>query len=169
MTIDKPYLQNIKSSKDLVTTYEATRAGFVSMALEKNRQASPFVQQARALKTAAASVATPIDLLTLHDIEPSLLLAAGISDKAIGHLEAEDKREAISSLINNYLAPQGENWLEELVYRFLLTRGDTLGGMMRNIAGVLAQRKVTRAIISSLAILGCSYGCGSSFCKIGSR
>jgi type II restriction enzyme len=60
-------------------------------------------------------------------------------------------------LINNYLEPQAGNWVEELVYRFLLTRGDTLGGMMRNIAGVLAQRKVTRAMISTLAVTGATY------------
>ncbi|WNC21607.1 AvaI/BsoBI family type II restriction endonuclease [Thermosynechococcus sp. GLH187] len=43
------------------------------------------------------------------------------------------------------------------MFRFLLTRGDALGGSMRNIGGVLAQRKLTRAIISTLAIAGISY------------
>jgi hypothetical protein len=51
----KPYLQHLKSSQDLETTYEAVRAGFVALALEKNRRATPFVAQARALKAAAAS------------------------------------------------------------------------------------------------------------------
>src|SRR3954453_4429224 len=91
------------------------------------------------------------------DIEPALLVAAGISDKATGYLQASDKQEAVLALIRNYLEPQGENWGEELVYRFLLTRGDTLGGMMRNIAGVLAQRKMTRAIMAALAIIGQTY------------
>jgi hypothetical protein len=44
-----------------------------------------------------------------------------------------------------------------LVFRFLLTRGDTLGGSMRNIGGALAQRKLTRAMISNLALAGISY------------
>ena len=153
----KPYLQHLKSASDLVTSYEARRAGFVSLALEKNRQATPFVQQARALKVAAARAVTPLDLLNLEDIQLSLLVAAGVSDKATNHLQDGDKREAVLSLIRNYLEPQGDNWIEELVYRFLLTRGDTLGGMMRNITGVLAQRKTTRAVISALGILGKSY------------
>ncbi len=38
-----------------------------------------------------------------------------------------------------------------------MTRGDTLGGSMRNVGGVLAQRKLTRAIISTLRIAGLSY------------
>src|SRR6266581_4854423 len=50
----KPYRQHLRSSSDLETTYEAVRAGFVVLALEKNRRATPFVAQARALKTAAS-------------------------------------------------------------------------------------------------------------------
>ena len=36
------------------------------------------------------------------------------------------------------------------MFRFLLTRGDTLGGSMRNLGGVLAQQKLTRSIIAHL-------------------
>ena len=45
-----PYKNQIKSSKDLVTSYEATRAGFIEIALEKNRKATPFVEEAKALQ-----------------------------------------------------------------------------------------------------------------------
>ena len=55
----KPHLLHLKSSKSLETTYEAVRAGFVALALEKNRRATPFVAQARALKVAAAKAETP--------------------------------------------------------------------------------------------------------------
>jgi len=44
-----------------------------------------------------------------------------------------------------------------LVFRFLLTRGDALGGSMRNIGGALAQRKLTRTLLSTLAIAGIPY------------
>ena len=37
------YRNHLQSSDDLVTTYEATRAGFVALALEKNRRATPYV------------------------------------------------------------------------------------------------------------------------------
>jgi hypothetical protein len=43
------YRNHLQSSDDLVTTYEATRAGFVALALEKNRRATPYVAEARAL------------------------------------------------------------------------------------------------------------------------
>jgi len=150
----KPYLQHLTSSKSLVTPYEAVRAGFVALALEKNRRATPFVAQARALKTAASKAKVPTDLLKITEILPALLTAAGVSDKAINHLQEADKAEAINGLIKNFLDPAGANFVEELVFRFLLTRGDTLGGSMRNIGGFMAQKKLTRAILAYLKLAG---------------
>jgi len=153
----RPYRNHLRSSDDLVTTYEATRAGFVALALEKNRRATPYVAEARALQEAASEARTPADLLTIKGIEAGLLTAAGLSDKSLVHLLPEDKVEAINGLIKNFLEPAGDKFVEELVFRFLLTRGDALGGSMRNIGGVLAQRKLARAIISTLTIAGIRY------------
>lgn len=148
----RPHLQHLKSDKDLVTPYESTRAGFVSLALEKNRRATPFIEQARALKIAATKAKTAADLIKIKNVRPALLTASGVSDKAANHLTPRDKIEAINGLIANFLEPSGANFVEELVYRFLITRGDTLGGSMRNVGGVLAQRKLARALISALAV-----------------
>ena len=123
-----PYLRHLKSSKDLETTYEATRAGFVALALEKNRRATPYVSEARALQEAASQATIPTDLLKIKGIEAGLLTAAGLSDKSLAHLVAKDKKLAIKGLIKNFLEPSGAKFVEELVFRFLLTRGDTLGG-----------------------------------------
>ncbi|MCS6939392.1 MAG: type II restriction endonuclease [Roseiflexaceae bacterium] len=152
-----PYQEHLRSSDDLVTSYEATRAGFVALALEKNRRATPYVAEARALQVTASQAKTPADLRTMPGIEAGLLAAAGLSDKALVHLQPEDKQAAIDGLIENFLEPAGEKFVEELVFRFLLTRGDALGGSMRNIGGVLAQQKLTRAIIAALRIAGSSY------------
>lgn len=152
-----PHRRHLQSSDDLVTTYEATRAGFVALALEKNRRATPYVAEARALQEAALQAKTLADLLDIKGIEAGLLTAAGLSDKALVHLLPEDKAEAIKGLIKNFLEPAGAKFVEELVFRFLLTRGDTFGGSMRNIGGVLAQRKLTRAILSTLTIAGIRY------------
>lgn len=152
-----PYRSHLNSSDDLVTTYEATRAGFIALALEKNRKATPYVAEARALQAAASLAKTPADLLTIKGIESGLLTAAGLSNKALNHLLLADKEEATKGLIKNFLEPAGGKFREELVFRFLLTCGDALGGSMRNIGGVLAQRKLTRAIISTLTIAGIRY------------
>lgn len=152
-----PYLRHLHGSDDLVTTYEATRAGFVVLALEKNRRATPYVAEARALQEAASHVKRPADLLTIANIEHGLLTAAGLSDKALAYLLAEDKTRAIQRLIENFLKPAGDKFVEELVFRFLLTRGDALGGSMRNVGGTLAQRRLSRAILSSLSVAGINY------------
>lgn len=152
-----PFNRHLRSSSDLETTYEATRAGFVALALEKNRRATPFISQARALQEAASHAKTTSDLFAINGIESGLLTAAGLSDKAIVYLQPEDKITAVKELIKNFLEPAGAKFVEELVFRFLLTRGDTLGGSMRNVGGTLAQRKLTRAILSTLAIAGIPY------------
>lgn len=153
----KPYRNHLKSSKNLVTTYEATRAGFVALALEKNRKATPFIAEARALKAESSKVSEPQKLLAVSSIRSSLLTAAGISDKAEKYLQEKDKLKAIQGLIENFLKPAGNDFVEELVFRFLLTRGDQLGGSMRNLGGTLGERKLARAIISSLNLSRIHY------------
>ena len=81
-----PYKNHLSSSDDLVTTYEATRAGFVALALEKNRRATPYIAEARALQAAVSKARTPADLRYIRGIESGLLTAAGLSDKALVHL-----------------------------------------------------------------------------------
>ena len=151
------YSEHLSCFEDLITPYEETRAGFVSLALEKNRQATPFVEEAKVLKAIASKAKSPLDLLNMEDIKPAILAASGLSDKALSHLSDENKNTAILELIKNYLQPAGKKFVEELVYRFLLTRGDSLGGMMRNIGGVLGERKLIRCLISTLKIFGYKY------------
>ena len=152
-----PYLRHLSTSADLITAPEDIRTGFVALALERSRRATPFVEQARALKVSAMSAKRPNDLLRIEGIQTALLTAAGFSEKATNHTEETDKTVAIQGFIEKFLEPAGTNFVEELVYRFLLTRGDSLGGSMRNIAGKLAERKVTRAIISALTLTGTTY------------
>ena len=57
-----PYLKHLKSYNSLVTSYTATRAGFITLALEKNKEASPFVEEAKVLKTIAKKASKPKDL-----------------------------------------------------------------------------------------------------------
>ena len=46
--------QAIPTPESLVTTHEETRAGFLSIALEKNRVSDPFVKNALAFKSMVA-------------------------------------------------------------------------------------------------------------------
>lgn len=148
---------HLSCADDLVTSHEQTRAGFVSLALERCTRASRYVDEARVLQSKASRAKVPDDLLGMSDLREGLITAAGVSDKAAGHLENEDKTTAIIELIGKYLKPAGDKFVEELVFRYLLTRGDTLGGSMRNVGGLLAQRKLTRYLMASLRLAGVSY------------
>ncbi len=148
---------HLNTSDDLVTPYEATRAGFVALALEKNRRATPYVAEARALHKAVANAQSPTEVLHIKGIEAGLLAAAGVSDKARHHLLPQDRIEAIQGLVENFLEPAGAHFVEELIFRFLLNRGDSLGGSMRNVGGMVAQRKFARAILATLTVAGLNY------------
>jgi type II restriction enzyme len=141
----------------MITLPQDTRAGFVALALERNRRATPYVAEGRALRVEASKVSKPILLKQVDQIQAALLTAAGVSDKAAGYFEETDKTEAINNLIAEFLEPAGVAFVEEVVYRFLLTRGDTLGGSMRNVGGVLAQRKLSRCLLASLGNAGVPY------------
>lgn len=148
--VDCPYKLHIKSSNELITTYEETRAGFVAQALEKTRIAVPFVEEARSLKAIAKQAKNPKELLNIPQIRPALETAAGISNKSNKYIDPKSKDIAIENLIKTYLDPAGANFVEELIFRFLLVKGDSLGGSIRNMISKWAERKLSRAIISFL-------------------
>jgi type II restriction enzyme len=143
-------LLHIKKPEDLVTSYNETRAGFIAIALEKNRRATPYIEEARVLQHRIKKVLSPDKLLDTADIRNGLIAASGLSDKAAGHLGEEGCTTAIREFIQKFLVPSGDKFKEELIFRFLLTKGDSLGGKMRNIVGALAQRKLCLSIISAL-------------------
>ena len=150
-------ITHISNARELITSPAEVRAGFLSMALEKNRRAIPFVEEGRALRAVAMQANEPSDLLSLKTIQPALLTASGLSDKSLKHLAETDKTNAIAGLIEKFLEPAGDDFVNELVYRFLLIRGDTLGGSMRNIAGSLAEVNFKRSVISALSVRGIDF------------
>lgn len=145
------------SVDDLLTSREETRAGFVSMALEKNLMAAPYVAEASALKELASQVDSPRKLLELKGLRKGLLAASGLSNKALKFLNEDDRTEAIRDLVETFLEPAGENFVDELVFRYLLTKGDALGGKARNLAGALGDRRFLQCLLSVFAIAGVEY------------
>ena len=148
----------IRQSGDLTTPHAKTREGFVALALEKSKQANPYIEQARHLMSLTRQCSSFRDLWSVKDIRPALMAASGLSDKAAGHLTEDSRRDVFHQFADEFLAPAGDAFSEELVYRFLLTKGDSLGGKMRNIGGKIAKRRLNRAILAmaNLAGLECS-------------
>jgi hypothetical protein len=147
----------IKSADDLITSRQETRAGFIAMALEKNYIAVPYIEEAKALKALASQMKNPKDLLQVKDLRVGLLTASGLSDKSLNYLTDDDRIIAIKGLIEKFLEPAGKNFIDELVYRYLLIKGDALGGRARNLAGSLGERKFLRSLISVFNLSGVNY------------
>ncbi|MHB8321731.1 MAG: AvaI/BsoBI family type II restriction endonuclease [Acidithiobacillus sp.] len=147
----------INSPTDLTTTHEATRSGFIEIALERNRKGSHFIREARYIRSMARNVATPRDLLGIPDFENCLLTASGISDKASQYFNPQDKQTAILDFIESFLEPAGPDFGDELTFRYLLTRGDSLGGIMRNLAGKMGEEKFTGYLLAALRVNQINY------------
>ncbi len=147
----------IKSYADLVTTHEQTRSGFLKIALEKNAVGDPYVKNALAFKTLVKDVKSPEELMTRLDIRPFMLTAAGLSDKSLNYLNDEEQLMSIKELVDKFLKPAGENFIDETIYRYLLIKGDAVGGAMRNRIGLLGQEKLIRTILSCMNVQGISY------------
>lgn len=151
------YNKFLQTSSDLVTTHEQTRTGFLAIALEKNRISDPYVKNALAFKSMTIGVTRPEDLLTMPQIRPFLITAAGLSDKSLNYLDEKDQEMAIQELIEKFLKPAGDAFIDEIIYRYLLIKGDSVGGTMRNRIGALGQEKLIRAILSTMNVRGMDY------------
>ena len=142
----------ITNPDSLVTTHDEIRSGFLSIALEKNRVGDPYVQNALAFKAMVSGTRNADELLNIKEVQPFLITASGLSDKALTHLNEEDQKLAVKELIDKFLKPAGDNYIDEATFRYLLIKGDAVGGTMRNRIGAMGQEKLIRAIFSSMSV-----------------
>lgn len=148
----------IQSPSDLVTTQEAHRNGFLEYALRKSKESIPYIDKAKVLKfILEQKTKTPKDILALDEIKTSCYEAAGVSVKANNYLSDEDLNSILLEFIKEFLEPAGDKYIEELIFRYLLTLGDALGGRMRNLVGAIANEKFTRYVISQLEVLDLDF------------
>lgn len=145
-----PQLKYVQSSKDLVTPIDITQSGFLQQALRKTREASPYVDQAKRLVDKLQVVHAPQELLGFPEIRNDLVTAAGFSDKSTNYFSPSQLEQALLKVLQEIEQKAGPDWRAEITYRFLLTRGDTLGGVMRNIMGAEAKVKFIEAILAAL-------------------
>jgi len=88
-------------------------------------------------------------LLDLKEYREELIAAAGFSDKSRNHLSPEEIDIELRRVFEAVLQQAGAQFREEVLYRYLLTKGDSLGGEMRNLTGAIAQSKLAGAILNS--------------------
>lgn len=149
-----PLPPHINTASDLVTSRAATTEGFISQAREKVRLASRHISDARRLERDLGPVVSPQDALRLKGIGAALLSAVGISQKALAYLDINDQEKILTEVLSEIQRQAGMDWKSELVLRFALTRGDSLGGTSRNLAGATAKNLFADAVVHALSLRG---------------
>jgi type II restriction enzyme len=136
--------------EDLITQIEVIRSGFFQKAIRKVKEASPYAESARQLLNRLQCVKSPHDLINNDDIRTDLITAAGFSDKAITYFSHSELNKALLDIVNVIVNRAGADWRAEVVYRFLLTRGDSLGSTMRNVLGDDVKIRFAYSVLSVL-------------------
>ena len=148
----------VRKASDLVSSHESRRNGFLEYALRKSKESIPYIDKAKSLKVVLEqNTKKPKDILKLEEEKEACYQAAGVSIKAKKFLEEEDLNSILLEFINEFLEPAGSQYIDELIYRYLLTLGDALGGRMRNLVGSIASEKLTRFIISQIQIANLKF------------
>ena len=143
----------VSSPESLVTTHNAYRAGFLEVALYKNKESVPYIEKARALYVRLKQeTRTSADIVAAEDLREVLLEAAGFSAKTKRYLSDGDKVELLKKFVDDVLAETGDKYVDEIVYRYLMSLGEQLGGHMRNCIGSLARGKLVRQIVAQLQV-----------------
>ena len=149
----------VVNSGSLITSKEARSSGFSEIALRKGKEASHYLDLANALKIAIQDYENPLDLIDKKELLTSICDAAGISTKARNYLTQDNIREILIDFFEQFILVNKQNYVDQLVNRYLLTQGDALGGRIRNIVGRLAAEKFTKHIIATLKIYSYKFQC----------
>lgn len=145
--------QPIKKPEDLITSPYDVRKGFLTQALFKESSAHQYLAKAEDFRVALLKAKTVDDVSNpdfFSKYKAELIATAGFSEKATNHLSDDDLQAALKEALNKFHITAGKNFVQELVYRYLLTKGDALGGTSRNKIGALAGNKLAGAIIQKL-------------------
>lgn len=140
----------IKTAKDLQTKHSDIRDGFLKQALLKTDKAAPYVEQAKQFYEALNKCRNIKDIIKLKKYRDALVSACGFSEKAKSKMTEEELSEALIKVLSRIAKKANDGFREEILYRYLLTKGDTLGGSMRNLTGSYASIKLIQAIVNCL-------------------
>ena len=147
-----PYRAHLRGAEDLITSSEQARAALIAFLVEKAESAIPLIEQAKALRVAALTCQSASDLQQRRDIRPAILLAAGLTGVESQRLHDGFKDAAVRALIDDYLLPRGEHFVDELVYRFLLSKGMGLTKTLRKLVTLIANRNIARGVAAALLL-----------------
>jgi hypothetical protein len=143
-------LSCVTKPEDLETTFQATKDGFLDVAIRRSYESNEYLNQSHAFHAELLKSSQPSDLLLKDDLLPSLCDAAGISIKARKFFTKSDLFDLINRFFEEFIYPNQSRYIDDLKERQLLTFGDALGGRMRNIIGSIGNGKLVEKLVASL-------------------
>lgn len=143
---------NITSANQLVTSREATCQGFLEQAKAKAEKATKYVKEGVRFWQELTKTATVSDVLDNPALQEGLIATAGVSAKAKKYLKDEDIKRVLSGIIEGIPEDRRTAFREELFYRYLLTKGASLDGEMRNYGGARAASGFVVALLDALQV-----------------
>jgi len=146
-------MESVKKAEDLVTSKDATIAGFTWQADKKLDSANVYLENAEYFKKNYKTIKSIKDARADQKIFEFIIASCMLSTKSLKHLSTETQDEIITKLIN-FNKFNNPEYILNLTHRYFLTSGDSLGGTMRNVIGQTAQNKLTESIIARLDTLG---------------
>jgi len=141
----------IKTSADLQTKHRYICDGFMEQALHKTEIAELYIRDAENFSQALNKIKNIEELLASPKCKKDLASACGFSDKAQSQLTEAELNGAIKNVLAYISKEAGSAFRSNLLFRYLLTKGDSLGGSMRNITGASAGTKLAEKIIERLS------------------
>ena len=145
-------MQTIKSANDLKTSKNATVDGFAWQANEKIKNSGSYIKTANYFHSKIDNIKSIKDIIKDPLLYEFATKCCALSTKSLGHISAENIEKIFNKLID-IDSLQDEEYKLQLLTRYYLTCGDSLGGKMRNIIGRKAQTTFTNQIHTMLKAL----------------
>ena len=121
--------------EDLMSTPDDTTTAFTLQALRKVRIAQDYLDESLKFKKELDRHSSVDDLIADESLRAGLLTAVGISDKARKYFTSESALLHLREILSMIADDSSTDLRANLLSRYLLTSGDSLGGRSRNLIG----------------------------------
>jgi len=149
-------MKSIIKHTDLITTKIAIENGFKWQIEKKSLLFSEFIEKKNYFINSIKISSSLDDLLKNKICYEFLVAACSLSKKSLSNLDKLFVDDLIKQTVD-YSMLNNKNYLDNLIAKYFMICGDSLGGMMRNMIGSAAQEKLTNKIIYYLNINKISY------------
>jgi hypothetical protein len=139
------------TADDFTTSKIETCKGFVEQAAVKSRRASKHLEAAKVFWKELQKVKGIQDLIKSEHLKEELISVAGVSAKAKRYLTSKDVEKILSGIFAGIPDDASTSFHQDIFMRYLLTKGASFDGEMRNVVGATAQRRVAKILLSKLS------------------